>query len=1037
MALGYNERRPDIAAIMNCILEVGLFGGFRLVYDGRTLDSLSSPRLQSLIAYLIIHRDSPRSRRQLAFLLWPDSSEDQARTNIRKMILALRRALPEPDVFLRDDHGALQWKPDAPFRLDVADFERAAAAGDFERAVSLYSGDLLPDCYEEWTVDIRERLRRTYLDALERVIRRKEDLRDYASALSFAHQLRRCDPLREEIHRHIMRLYALSGDRASALRAYEECADLLQKELGVAPSPATRQAYENILRSGTDGPQIIPLANTFPLIGRDAEWSQLQEVWRTASAGNPRFALILGEAGIGKTRLAEELLVWAERQSVSVAGTACYAAEGASAYSPVATWLRGRSWERLAPQWRAEIARLLPAADGDPAVESKPGPLTENWQLQRFHEALARAVLGSDLAAGQPVLLFLDDIQWCDGDTLAWLNYVLRINPRARLMLLATARAEAMPEDGPLPVLLADLRRQKALTEITVHGLDPADTVRLGETASGRPLDAQAATDLFRETEGNPLFIVEYARAGLAHKPAPQGTGSAALPPLVQAAVVSHLTHLSAEALEIVRLGAVIGREFSFDVLRRALKQDEEKIIEALDELRRRGVIREQGSDAYGFSHDKLRQVAYDRLSALRRCVLHKRIAEALAGVHARRLGPVAGQIGWHYEQAGETQAAVDWLWRAGDYSATIGAYVQAVTNLKHALGLLAEDDPRRAELLCRVGSESAIPFGGEQEMEYLRKGLELAERTGNRDGMGKASLCMSHAIANRGRNLEATRLAQAAMEHAEAAGDRETKAGALFSLGSLAYYRQEHGQSLRYLEESLSIFQDLQAAGTKDYSHSIGRVMNTTGLTFMDMHEFDKAARQWQETFEWAGRHGDHPVQSMVTTNLGYMAFIRGEYDEADRFQMEALRMYAEDGNHGGLAVAYNNLGHVALHRRDFAKSEDYFRSGLREGAYYYATPMVLDTLAGLAGLWAQTGDPVRAAELFGRAVAEPVKNLDVEQIAPFTRRLLEERLTPEELDAALQRGSRMDIDQLIKDVMRDLSPGEVPLRDENRAGN
>ena len=1031
--LRYNKKAQRIVAVlMDLKFDIHLLGGFRLLSEGQPLGGLASPRLQSLVAYLVLHRDAPQPRRQLAFLLWPDSSEDQARTNIRKMILSLRRALPDPDLFLRDDRTALQWRPDAPFRLDVAEFEAASASGDCERAVALYTGELLPECYDDWIEDIRERLRRTYLEVLERLIRRKEDDRDYSAALGFARQLLRCDPLREEIHRHIMRLYALKGDRAAALHAYQNCSDVLQKELSVVPSPATRQVYESLLRDGEGTQNIVPLANTFPLIGRAADWARLQEIWHDAARGNPQLVLISGEAGIGKTRLADELLVWADRQSISVAGAACYAAEGASAYAPVTTWLRGRPLSQLEPGWRSEVARLLPELAGDAA---KPGPLNQAWQLERFHEALARAVLGSDLAANQPVLLLLDDLQWCDGDTLAWLNYLLRICARARLLVVGTLRTEAMPEDGPLPVLLADLRRRKMLTEIALHPLEPSETTRLGETALGQSLDAEAAAELFRETEGNPLFIVEFARAGLVRNTTDTTAGTASLPPLVQAAIVSHLTRLSQPALDIVRIAAVIGREFTFGVLRRTLKQDEEILLEALDELLRRGVIREQGKDVYSFSHDKLRQVAYDRLSATRRRVLHKRVAGSLSQIYARQPGPVSGQIGWHFEQAGETQAAAEWLWKAGDYSANSGAYVQAVGYLKHALDLLAEDDPRRAELLCRIGTESAFPYGGDQELDFLRQGLDLAKRIGDRGMIAKASLSMSRAIATRGQNLDANRLAQTALEHAEAAGDQETKAGTFLNLGMLAYYRREHTQAIQSLKESLVIFRRLQDTVGQDHSHSMGRAMNYLGLTFLNQGDFEQAGKMWRQTLRLAEEKGDRPVQAMVTLNLGWMAFIRGEYAEAEQREGEAIRLCRGLGDHGGLAVSHNTLGHMALHNRLFEKAKNFYCIGLREATYSYVTPMVLETLAGLAGVWSKIGNPVRAAEWFGLAIAHPHTSPEVAQVAPYIRQLFEEVLSPADLEAALQRGSRLDLDQAVKEVMKDLALGEVPSDGESHS--
>jgi DNA-binding SARP family transcriptional activator/tetratricopeptide (TPR) repeat protein len=1007
-------------------LDIHLFGGFRLSFDGQPLSGFNSSRLQSLLAYLILHQDAPLPRQRLACLLWPDTSEEQARTNTRKTLHFLRRNLPDIDVFLSCEHSALWWRPDAPLAFDVAEFKAAIASENLERAVSLYAGDLLPDCYDEWVVDERERLRLNYLEVLGRLIRQKEDECDYTAALGFATRLLHDEPLREEIHRHIMQLYAQKGDRAAALHVYQECTALLQRELNVAPGPATRQLYESLLSNKGNSLQIVPLAGTFPLIGRAEEWAHLRETWQRVAQGNPRLVLISGEAGIGKTRLVEELLVWVNQQGLSVASASCYAAEGASAYAPVMSWLRTRNLAHLEPAWRSEVARLLPEIASEPVSTTALGTLTQTWQLQRFHEALARAILGPDLGENQPLLLILEDVQWCDGDTLTWLNYFLRYNPAARLMVVCTLRSEAMPENGPLLALLSDLRHHNLLIEIGLQALDLPEATQLGEAALGQALETEVAADLYRETEGNPLYIVEFARAGLTSTAA-NGAGTLALPPLVQAAIVSHLARLSRPAQHVMHLAAVIGREFTYNVLQRALQQDEDTLVDALDELWQRRVIRERDNDTYDFSHDKLRQMAYSQLSTARKRSYHRRIAEALSDLYAKQTDLVSGQIGWHYEQAGDKLAAVEWLWKAGDRSAKVGAYVEAVAYLKRTLALLPVDDQRRAELLCRIGNESAIPYGGDQEMDYVQQGLALAQQIGDRHVIARASLSMSRVLSNRGDNIEATRLAGASLTHAEGIGDQETMGRALSVLGAQAYYRREYARALHYLQESLTIFQNLDDSQVQDISHSRTRVLNYMGLTCLDQQEFEQARQHWQQALELSEKNGDRPAQAMVVNNLAWMALVRGEYEEAESRQLYAIRLYRELGDHGGLAVSYNTLGHVAVHKGFLEAAQNNYYIGLREATYFSTTPMVLETLAGLAGLWARTGNAVRAAEILGLAISHQHTSPEVNQVAPYSLQLLQEVMARDELEAALQRGRRLDLEQVLKELLKDAETVEL----------
>ena len=367
MINGFNN--PGLLLIYYCyislapfiaMLTIRLLGNFQFLANEQPVRGFNSPRLQSFLAYLILNSAAPLPRRQLAFLFWPDNSEEQARTNLRKFIHFLRQALPDPDVFLISDGKTLQWNSSAPYQLDVAQLQAAAVAGDQERVISLYTGDLLLDCYDEWILTEREHLRQIYLHALDCMIQQKERDDDYPSAIGFSQQLLQNDPLREEIHRGVMRLLALNGDRAAALQAYKHCATILQAELGIEPSQATRQVYLHLLKQQERPIKASLLADALPLVGRSTEWACVQENWRMAAQGKPRLLLISGEAGIGKTRLVEEMQSWIVQKGFFIFTTRCYALETSTAYAPVTAWLRDREPVSLEPVWLAEVARLMP-----------------------------------------------------------------------------------------------------------------------------------------------------------------------------------------------------------------------------------------------------------------------------------------------------------------------------------------------------------------------------------------------------------------------------------------------------------------------------------------------------------------------------------------------------------------------------------------------------------------------------------------------------------------------------------------------------
>jgi DNA-binding SARP family transcriptional activator len=695
-------------------LHIQLLGGFRLFYGDDPITSIDTSRPQSLLAYLLLHRGAPQSRHRVAFLFWPDSPESQALTNLRNLLYLLRRDLPDADRFLSADRNTLRWRSESPFDFDVARFEGALGRADealdgvhdggsqdrsraleaLEHAVLVYEGDLLPSCYADWIVPERERLRQAFEGALERLTQLLEDQQEYGKAIRYAQQLLRHDPLQESSYRRLMRLRALSGDRAGALRTYHKCAAVLEGELDLEPSPVTREMYQQLLaleEEPTSPPRTLRrMTAVWPLVGRHEAWAELRETWRIASAGRPHFVLISGEAGVGKTRLAEELVQWGMRQGITTATARCYASQGELAYAPTASWLRELPRPRLEPIWLTEVARILPELLADWPDVPPPGPLAETWQRRRFFEALARSILGSD----RPRMLFIDALQWCDRGTLEWLHYLVRYDLRARLLVVGALRPGEADDEAPLSSLLHALRRDEQLTEIELDPLTKGETSTLAAHVAERDLGQNLIDCLFGETEGNPLFIVETVRAGLPDEVRKTPAGGFVcvprpLPSRIRDALMAQVDQLSPSARGLVELAATIGREFTFDVLSEATDAGEVGLVRGLDELWQRRIVREQGQEAYDFSHDKLREVIYAELSEARRRMLHRHVARALERVYADNLDSVAARVAAHYEQADEPSEAIAYYQQAAQMAERMQIAEDAARYRERASALL------------------------------------------------------------------------------------------------------------------------------------------------------------------------------------------------------------------------------------------------------------------------------------------------------------------------------------------------------------
>jgi predicted ATPase/DNA-binding SARP family transcriptional activator len=959
---------------------ISLLGTPRIEHDGVPVE-VDTRKAIALVAYLAVLKQG-QTRDALAGLLWPEYSQSRARAALRRTLSSLGKARAEG--WLRTDRESVTLADDAIW-VDVTRFHDLLAEckehghpeaevclqclPPLTEAAQLYRDDFMAGfglrdsiAFDDWQFFQSEGLRRELAGVLERLARGRGALGEWEAAVAHARRWLAMDTLHEPAHRLLMELYAWSDQRAAALRQYRECVRVLGQELGVAPLEETTLLYraiqENDLpprptlsehrspaRQQKETPtgihpetsHEVPRSTENPLVGRDQEWAALLGSYRSVAEGG-HVVVIEGEAGIGKTRLAEEFVADVRAAGAMAVVARCYAGEKNLAYGPfvegLSSALAREDTDRLEGLPAAsvqEAARLLPdLADLSPDSPPAP-PLDTPGARSRFFGEVVRVLLAV-LDGPPPGVLFLDDLHWADEASLSLLTYLVRRLDDKPLLVLLTWRVEEVHEGHRLRELLAETRRSGRATTLTLQRLGPASVEELvGDAVPGAGTLGSRLSD---ETEGLPLFLTEYLTA-VEKGELDVGDEAWTLPGGVQDLLRTRLLTVGETAGQVLAAAAVVGRSFDFDTVRAASGRGEEETLTALEELMSRGLIREVGSaiggaPAYDFDHDKLRTLVYEETSLARKRLLHRRAAAALsAQARGREADSLAGQIARHHRLAGQDQEAARYYRRAGDYARSLHANSDALAHYEEALALGHPDAAALHEaigdLRTRAGEygaalssyETAASSAGRDELSGLEHKIgNVHARRGERDlarshyesalqtigepegetAGGLARLYADWSLLSHGQDErdEAAGFARRALELAEDTGDTRSLAQAHNMLGILAGRSGDQKAALRHLEESLDLAEALGDADVKVAA------LNNLALAHEHGGESDEALRLAETALALCVASGDRHREAALHNNLADLLHAAGREQESMAHFKRAVELFAEVGERG-----------------------------------------------------------------------------------------------------------------------------------------
>jgi DNA-binding SARP family transcriptional activator len=765
-------------------MDVRILGSLEVLEEGRVI-ALAGSKQRALLALLVLRANETISTDRLIDELWGERPPANAAKTVQMQISRLRKALAGESgngadgvVVTRERGYELALDPDC---VDAHRFERLVdegrgelAGGRPRRAVSalqeglaLWRGAPLAELADEpFARGEIARLDELRAAAHEQLIEAKLQLGRHAELVAELEALIAEHPYREGLRAQLMLALYRADRQADALQAYQDARRTLVGELGIEPGERLRELERAML---TQDPALQLAAVEEPavtapgadsarrgFVGRERELAELFGGLDDAFAGRGSLFLLVGEPGIGKTRLAEELIARARARGARVLVGRCWEAGGAPAYWPwvqsLRAYLRDTDSRDLRSHLRegaAEVARLLPELHE--RLADLPAAAALESEGARFRLFDAVTGLLTSVAAARPLVLVLDDLHAADEPSLLLLRFVARELGQSRLLIVGAYRDIDPKLADPLATTLGELAREPVTRTVALAGLGEADVARYIELAA----PGRSATDLtavlHAETEGNPLFVGEIVRLLAAERRLDEPVvAPLAIPQSVREVIGRRLRHLSQECNRLLTLASVLGREFDLDALAGVSELERRAILDLLDEATEARVVAAAPGaiSRMRFAHALIRDAAYHRLPRSARVQLHRQAGETLEVLYSSNLDPHLAELAHHfYESAagGNGEQAVDYARRAGARAVALLAYEEAVRLYRMALAALesthAPDEPTRCELLLALGE--ALARSGEMRpaKEAFSRAALMARQVGVPELLASAAI--------------------------------------------------------------------------------------------------------------------------------------------------------------------------------------------------------------------------------------------------------------------------------------------------------
>lgn len=1021
-----------------------LLGALALSKDSQPAPLPYTDTARSLLSYLLLNYPKAQTRNTLAGTLWPEKPDSWARQRLSQALYQINRWQSD---FVIADKYTLTLNPDFSFWVDVFEFRqlimpilisrgerpvvqatRQQRTQTLTQAVLLYRGDLLEGFYEDWILSEREALHVRFLQVLSELIELEKSGNKYSEALEYALKLAQIEPIQEAYHREVMRLQFILQQSEAALKQYALCCQILKEELDQLPEAETVELAQEIAgRSNlqTSADLFLPtrfliarqqksaLADHLPLIGRENEQALLSAALDETLHGFGHMVLIEGEAGVGKTRLAQELARQAEWHSMQVLWGYASESEGNQPYSPLVqalnnglTPLRTEELTQLVqPIWLTVLARLLPALTNNPEMLEDVVPLPPAQERERLFYALNQLLTAwSEI---RPLALILEDMQWMDEDSLDLLGRLREAVSQGSILIVCTYRGDEARSRPELWEKLQTLYTQSTSQHIHLEQLNAQASAEIIQRTLRLRTPAQLfETRLYQQTNGNPLFILETLRVlkdeGWLYQDADGNWNTTwdeatldyrelPISPVIEQSISRRLKKLPSNARRMLELVAVAGSQCEVSLLCAASDADPHVLIALLRMLVQHHTLQEAQTH-YQFTHEKIRQVVYSEIAVEERTRLHRRFAQALKNASPAQTSALA----FHCTRGELWSEAVKVHQIAGKQAEAVFANQLAWEHFSQALEIIQHNttfgDQEGHEItfdLLYARSKLAWMKGNtaQQEADILAlvdEGKKLL------DPQRKAEAYIQQAIflcSAKDEYEKAQQVAEKALKVAEEHTLTRLAASAWQQIGVARQRCDQYSSAIQALQKSIALWQSMPEEDTalaeamihlaQVYEHTgditqakaqalkvielaqkdqapltLARAFALLGTLTYRENDFSTAIQYNQQALEKARQIGHKHNEAVMLCNLGFAYWALGDYAKTIDYTYQGFEIYRQLGNQRGMVLCCDNLSALYIETGQYSKAQEFITKGLesaRQIGFSYEEGLLLTNLGRL----------------------------------------------------------------------------------------